>query len=80
MVAIPRLALGVRIEEVNAAIEGAVRRLGYNVTTMEQKDAVTAFISRSEVSSPSPRVAITRCAMCAYLYHDTCLYTYLRMC
>ena len=80
MVAIPRLALGVRIEEVNAAIEGAVRRLGYNVTTMEQKDAVTAFISRSEVSSPSPRVVITRCAMCAYLYQDRCLYTYLRMC
>ena len=45
MVAIPRLALEIRVGEVNAAIEEAVRRLGYNVPTTEQKDAVTAFVS-----------------------------------
>ena len=41
-----RLALEVMVGEVNAAIKGAVRRLG---PTMEQKHAVTAFISRMDV-------------------------------
>jgi len=42
VVAVPRLALEVMAEEVNAAIKGAVRRLGYTVPTTEKKDAVTA--------------------------------------
>ena len=35
MVAIPRLAVEVRVGEVNATIDGVVRELGYNVPTME---------------------------------------------
>ena len=51
VVAVPRLALEVMVGEVNAAIERAVRRLGYNVPTMEQKgsDAATAFVSGRDV-------------------------------
>ena len=49
VVAIPRLALKVMVGEVNAAIKRAVRRLGYNVPTTEQKDAVTAFIIGRDV-------------------------------
>ena len=52
----------------NVTIEGAVRKLGYNVPTTEQKDAVTAFVrGRGVFSSLFPRVTINRCATCAYL-------------
>ena len=49
MIAGPRLALKVVIGEANAAIKGAVRRLGYNVPTTEQKDAVTASVMGRDV-------------------------------
>ena len=79
IVAIPRLALEVRVGEVNAVIEGAVRRLRYNVPTTEQKDVVTTFVAEGVFSSPSPRVAINHCATRAYLTYVPC-YTVMHAC
>ena len=49
MVAIPRLALEVIVWEMNAVIKGVVRRLSYNVPTMKQNNAVTAFVRGRDV-------------------------------
>jgi len=55
VVAVPRFALEVLAGEVNAAIEGAVRRLGYTVPTTDVVTEEWMF------SSPSPRVGVNRC-------------------
>ena len=81
VVALPRLALEVRIGEVNAAVEEAVRRLGYNVPTTEQKDAVTAFISGRNAFVSLPRSGSKLlCYVClpnllCYMLTHVCIYT-----
>ena len=49
VVVVPRLELEANLEDVSAAIEVAVRRLGYESPTTEQKDAVTAFVKGKDV-------------------------------
>ena len=48
VVVVPRLELEVNLEDVSAAIEVAVRRLGYDSPTT-QKEAVTAFVKGNDV-------------------------------
>ena len=49
VVVVPRLELEVNLEDVSAAIEVAVRRLGYDSPTTQQKEAVTAFVKGNDV-------------------------------
>ena len=49
VVTIPRLDIEAKLEDVNAAVKAAVRRLGYDAPTTEQKDAVTAFVRGKDV-------------------------------
>ena len=49
VVVVPRLELQVNLEDVSAAIEVAVRRLGYDSPTTQQKEAVTAFVKGNDV-------------------------------
>ena len=49
VVVVPRLELVVNLEDVSAAIEVAVRRLGYDSPTTQQKEAVTAFVKGNDV-------------------------------
>jgi len=58
VVVVPRLELEVNLEDVSAAIEVAVRRLGYDSPTTQQKEAVTAFVKGNDVFA---------CAMRAFL-------------
>ena len=48
-VVVPRLELEVNLEDVNATVEVAVRRLGYDSPTTQQKEAVTAFVKGNDV-------------------------------
>ena len=48
VVVVPRLELQVNLEDVSAAIEVAVRRLGYDSPTTQQKEAVTAFVKGND--------------------------------
>jgi len=48
-VVVPRLELEVNLEDVSAAVEVAVRRLGYDSPTTQQKKAVTAFVKGNDV-------------------------------
>ena len=63
VVAISRLALEVMVGEINAAIEGAIRRL-------EQKDAATAFVSGRDVfiSLPTSGSKPLYC-VCLFIIH-----------
>ena len=49
VVVVPRLELEVNLEDVSAAIEVAVRRLGYDSPTSQQKETVTAFVKGNDV-------------------------------
>ena len=49
VVTIPRLDIEAKLEDVNTAVKAAVRRLGYDAPTAEQKDAVTAFVGGKDI-------------------------------
>ena len=48
-VVVPRLNLEAALDDISAAVDVELRRLGYDAPTMEQKNTATAFIRGSDV-------------------------------